>query len=69
MLNEEMVNYNIEVNFEFNDRVQPLVVSRNYKTERRTVCERGDPNYIFSAAIEFKSEDLDTFSVAQLNEY
>ena len=57
-----------DINFYYNGSKQSIKVTRNYQTERRTLAERGDYTYIFSAAVIFESKDLTTFRVQQFEE-
>ena len=68
LLNERMVDFNKEITFHYNGMKQSIKVTRNYQTERRTLAERGDYTYIFSAAVIFESKDLNTFKVSQFEE-
>jgi hypothetical protein len=68
LLNERMVDFNKEITFHYNGMKQSIKVSRNYQTERRTLAERGDYTYIFSAAVIFESKDMNTFKVSQFEE-
>ena len=68
LLNERMVDFNKEIIFHYNGSKQSIKVTRNYQTERRTLAERGDYTYIFSAAVIFESKDMNTFKVSQFEE-
>jgi len=68
LLNERMVDFNKEITFHYNGMKQSIKVNRNYQTERRTLAERGDYTYIFSAAVIFESKDMNTFKVSQFEE-
>ena len=68
LLNERMVDFNKDIVFNYNGMKQSIKVTRNYQTERRTLAERGDYTYIFSAAVIFESKDLNTFKVSQFEE-
>ena len=68
LLNERMVDFNKEITFHYNGMKQSIKVTRNYQTERRTLAERGDYTYIFSAAVIFESKDMNTFKVSQFEE-
>ena len=68
LLNERIVDFNKEIIFHYNGNKQSIKVTRNYQTERRTLAERGDYTYIFSAAVIFESKDMNTFKVSQFEE-
>ena len=68
LLNERMVDFNKDIAFHYNGMKQSIKVTRNYQTERRTLAERGDYTYIFSAAVIFESKDMNTFKVSQFEE-
>ena len=68
LLNEKMVDFNKEVVFHYYGSKQSIKVTRNYQTERRTLAERGDYTYIFSAAVIFESKDMNNFKVSQFEE-
>ena len=68
LLNERMVDFNKDITFHYNGMKQSIKVTRNYQTERRTLAERGDYTYIFSAAVIFESKDMNTFKVSQFEE-
>ena len=68
LLNDRMMDLNKEVSFHYNGSKQTIKITRNYQTERRTLAERGDYTYIFSASVIFESKDLNTFKVQQFDE-
>ena len=68
LLNDRMMDLSKDINFFYNGSKQSIKVTRNYQTERRTLAERGDYTYIFSAAVIFESKDLTTFRVQQFEE-
>ena len=68
LLNEKMVDFNKDIVFHYNGAKQSIKVTRNYQTERRTLAERGDYTYIFSAAVIFESKDMNTFKISQFEE-
>ena len=63
-----MVDFNKEIIFHYNGSKQSIKVTRNYQTERRTLAERGDYTYIFSAAVVFESKDMNKFKIFQFEE-
>lgn len=68
LLNDEMVDFSKEVKFKYKDVVKTLLLVRNSRTEKRTLIERGDINYIFSVAVEFESTDMENFTVTPYDE-
>ena len=68
LLNERMVDFNKEITFNYNGAKQSIKVTRNYQTERRTLAERGDYTYIFSAAVIFEAKDMNIFKISQFEE-
>ncbi len=68
LLNERMVDFNKEITFHYNGTKQSIKVTRNYQTERRTLAERGDYTYIFSAAVIFEAKDMNIFKISQFEE-
>ena len=68
LLNEKMVDFNKDIIFHYNGKTESIKVTRNYQTERRTLAERGDYTYIFSAAVVFESKDMNTFKIFQFEE-
>ena len=68
LLNEKMVDFNKDIIFHYNGKTESIKVTRNYQTERRTLAERGDYTYIFSAAVVFESKDMNSFKIFQFEE-
>ena len=68
LLNEKMVDFNKDIIFHYNGKTEIIKVTRNYQTERRTLAERGDYTYIFSAAVVFESKDMNSFKIFQFEE-
>ena len=61
-------NDNKNVIIEINKEEHSIQVSRSFATERRSISERGDYSYIFSAVIEIESQHLVKYKVEQYKE-
>jgi len=68
LLNENMIDFQKDVYVIYNEERQNIKLVRNYQTERRTLNERGDYTYIFSAALVFESKDFENFRIYQFEE-
>ncbi len=68
LLNNRMVEITKEVKVFYKGKSKNILLTHNFQTERRTLLERGDYNYIFSACIIFESKDLEHFKIGQYDE-
>ena len=68
LVNEKMMDLTKEIHIYYKNQMKKITVTHNFQTERRTLLERGDYNYIFSAAIIFECKDLEHFKIAQYDE-
>lgn len=69
LLNEKMVDFNKEITFKIGGNFsKKITVSRNFMTERRTLFERGDYTYIFSACVIIEYEQEGEYKVEQYEE-
>ena len=68
LLCQEMIDFTKNVIIEINKEEHSIQVSRSFATERRSISERGDYSYIFSAVIEIESQDLVKYKVEQYKE-
>ena len=68
LLNNDMLDLSIPVHVFYLEEEQTISLQHNFTTERRTLSERGDFNYIFSAAIIFECKDKVHFRVYQYEE-
>ncbi len=68
LVNEKMMDLTKEIHIYYKNQMKKINVTHNFQTERRTLLERGDYNYIFSAAIIFECKDLEHFKIGQYDE-
>ena len=63
-----MINFDNDVEIAVGNFTKKLKITRNFATERRSMEERGDYNFIFSAVILIESFDLVNYKIEQFNE-
>lgn len=68
LLCDEMINFDNDVEIAVGNFTKKLKITRNFATERRSMEERGDYNFIFSAVILIESFDLVNYKIEQFNE-
>ena len=68
LLNNRMIEMSKEVKIYYKGQFKTINLTHNFQTERRTLLERGDYNYIFSACIIFECKDLEHFKIGQYDE-
>ena len=68
LLNDTMMDLSKDINVYYNGSKKSLKVNKNYQTERRTLAERGDYTYIFSACIIFECKERNDFKIWQFEE-
>ena len=68
LLNNRMIEMSKEVKIYYKGQFKSINLTHNFQTERRTLLERGDYNYIFSACIIFECKDLEHFKIGQYDE-
>jgi len=68
LVNNRMIELSKEVKVYYKGQSKSISLTHSFQTERRTLLERGDYNYIFSACIIFECKDSEHFKIGQYDE-